>query len=96
MAEPRHHAGRTGAGKSERKVSPGAARGTRTAVQGGAGILLAELVDSLVDLPDPTVVILAAILGGFVSWAQVVIEDAVGHAFLREIPEPDQPVADAP
>ena len=92
--EPRHHAGRTGVEK--RKASPGVARGTRTAVQGGAGILLAELVDSLVDLPDPTVVILAAVLGGLVSWAQVLVEDAVGRAFLREIPEPDQPVADTP
>lgn len=77
------------------KTSPGVARGTRTAVQGGAGLLLAEFVDTVIyDMPGAGVIILAAILGGLVSWLQVTVEDAIGKAFLREIPEPDAPVTD--
>jgi cell shape-determining protein MreD len=76
-------------------VSPGKARGARTAVQGGAGYLVAELVDTFVNLNDTQLALLAVILTALFSWVQTVVEDASGRAFLRDIPEPDQPVADA-
>lgn len=76
-------------------ASPKVARPTRTAIQGGAGYLVAEFIDEVVyDMSGKGLVLLSLILTVFFSWAQTAVEDYFGRALLRDIPEPDQPVAD--
>ena len=79
------------------EVRPSRARGARTALQGGAGYAVAEFVDAVIyDMPGSGVALLAVILTALFSWAQTTVEDAVGVALLRDVPEPDAPVADTP
>jgi hypothetical protein len=80
--------------QEQRKTKPATARGTRTAVQGGAGYAVAELVDTFIDLNDTQLAALAVVLTIAFSWIQTTLEDWRGVAFLRDIPEPDAPVAD--
>jgi cell shape-determining protein MreD len=85
--------GRRRAEKHEAK--PATARGTRTALQGGAGYLVAQLLDTFVELSDSQLALVAVILTALFSWLQTVVEDYSGHALLREVPETDPPVVDA-
>jgi hypothetical protein len=75
-------------------ASPKNARGARTAIQGGAGYLVAELIDTFVDLDKTQLALVAVLLTALFSWVQTAVEDYTGKALLREIPEPNQPVAD--
>lgn len=76
-------------------IRPSRARGARTALQGGAGYVVAELIDTFLALSDSQLALLAVILTALFSWVQTTVEDYIGKALLREVPEADQPVADA-
>ena len=80
---------------SRNTTSPKIARPTRTALQGGAGYLVAQFVDEVIyDMSPAGVLLLALILTPVVSFLQTAVEDYFGKALLRDIPEPDAPVAD--
>ena len=63
------------------------ARPTRTAVQGGVGWAVAVLLDEVVyDFSDTGLAALTVVLAAFLSWAQVMVENHIGHGFLRDVP----------
>ena len=76
------------------RVSDAVARPARTAIQGGAGYAVAELVDSFVGLTDGQVFWLAAVLTLAFSYAQTLIENHLGAGLLRQVPPTTAPVVD--
>ena len=79
-----------------KRVSTTVANPTRTAGQAGAGLLVAQLVDSFVNLNDTQLGLLAAVLAVFFSFVQNLVENYLGAGLLREVPEAQQPVVDPP
>ena len=81
---------------TKKKTAPATARGTRTGVQGGvAGAIVALLASFGLELTETQVGLAIVILTALFSYVQTVVEDHYGKALLREVPEGDQPVADA-
>ncbi len=76
-------------------VSDVVARPVRTAAQGGLAWVVTENVDAfLYDMSDRQYGALLGLLIILFGWAQVLVENNLGKAFLRVIPEPDAPVVD--
>ncbi len=76
------------------QARPSIARPARTALQGGAGFTVAELLDTFVDLSDSQLALVAVILTAFFAWVQVLVEDGFGLALLRDVPEHATPLVD--
>lgn len=79
---------------SRPRVSDAVARPARTAIQGGAGYAVAELVDSFVGLEDSQVFWLAAVLTLAFSYVQTLVENYLGAGLLRQVPPTTAPVVD--
>lgn len=80
-------------GKRKKKPTTKAAqteaghRGGRTAVQGGAGYAIAELIDSFVELDGGQVALVAVILTALFAYVQTLVEEALGAGLLRRVEE---------
>lgn len=77
---------------TQKRASQSVTRPTRTALQGGAGYAVAELVDSFHDLSEVQIALLAVVLTIFFSWVQTTVENAIGKGFLRDVPPTTDPV----
>lgn len=77
------------------KVPDTVARPVRGAAQGATSYIVVEFVDSfLYDMNDKQYGAAVALLAILFSFIQVVVENYMGKAVLRTIPEPDAKVID--
>lgn len=76
-------------------VSETVARPLRTAPQGGLAWAITEGIDAfIVDMNDRQYGILVVLLTIVVSFIQAVVENGIGKALLRTLPDHPQPVTD--
>lgn len=76
-------------------VSEVLARPLRTAPQGGAAWAVTEGVDAFIwNMDDRQYGILVVLLTMLFSFVQAAIENGIGKAFLRTLPDHPQPITD--
>ena len=81
---------------AEATVNDTAARTVRGGIQGSAGWVATEFIDAFFwNMNDRQYGILVVVLGVIIGFVQNVAENHFGVAFLKEIPQPDQPIVDA-
>lgn len=71
----------------DQKTNPTIANPARTALQGGAAVVITEFVDAfLLDFSDKQYLAAVGMLTLTFSWAQALIETKIGRALFKQNP----------